>query len=72
MAEEIGGLGKVNRGPGPCEEASQFSGAFYMPCGLPATKSMFSERDGRTYRMCDSCADHNSRRGMVEIQREAA
>ena len=52
---------------GCCEEASFMSREFYIPCNRPATKVMYSERDDRNYRMCDMCADHNTRRGMVEV-----
>jgi hypothetical protein len=55
---------------GGCEEASIFSREVYIPCNQPATKVMRSERDKRDYRMCDMCADHNLRRGMVEIKPE--
>ena len=50
-----------------CEEAGPLSGNSYFPCGQPARKVMLSARDGRSYDMCDACADHNTRRGMVEI-----
>ena len=39
---------------------------FYIPCNAPATKVLYCNRDKRDYRMCDMCADHNVRRGMVE------
>jgi hypothetical protein len=44
-----------------CQEASQFSRAFYIPCGKPATKLVLSERGRRLYPMCEPCADHNVR-----------
>jgi hypothetical protein len=51
---------------GCCEEASLMSHDAYIPCNAPASKLMFSARDRRVYRMCEACADHNTRRGMVE------
>jgi len=36
----------------------------YIPCNAPAVSVLYSERDRRMYRMCDMCADHNTRRGM--------
>ena len=55
---------------GCCEEASQFSSLVYIPCNQPATKVMRSDRDKRDYRMCDMCAHHNLKRGMVDVTTE--
>lgn len=62
-----------------CEEANLYGimipgkfGPEPAPCSRPATKLMASEKDGRIYPMCDMCADHNTRRGMVIITPEQA
>ena len=52
---------------GCCEEASVLSHNFYIPCNAPAEKLMYSKSEDKTYRMCFPCADHNKRRGFVEI-----
>lgn len=54
---------------GCCQEASMFSQEFYIPCNAPATKIM-RHRNGEEYRMCDPCADHNTRRGFQEVKKE--
>lgn len=53
--------------PGKCEEASPLSHKFYIPCNRTAEYLMRSDKDRRIYRMCLMCADHNTRRGMVNI-----
>ena len=53
--------------PGRCEEASPMSGGMYIPCNAPATRVLHSDKDQRDYRMCEPCAAHNLRRGMVEV-----
>jgi hypothetical protein len=50
-----------------CQEASPQSFHFYVPCGRPATLVLWSEKDRRHYWMCEMCADHNTRRGMVIV-----
>lgn len=45
-----------NRG---CEEAHTLSRETYIPCGRPAVAVVWSGRDGKAYRMCVGCADHN-------------
>lgn len=72
MIDTIGVPGEQYRDPatGFCEEASMFAGgSTYIPCGAKPTHNMFSARDRTTYLMCDMCADHNIRRGMVEIKK---
>lgn len=57
-----------------CEEASMFMNStptMFMPCGATATHKMWAEKDGNYYWMCDACAHHNTRRGMVEVAGEA-
>ncbi len=50
-----------------CQEASPASGATYVACGRPASASIRSDKDGRSYNMCDMCADHSVRnRGLVQ------
>lgn len=44
-----------------CQEASQFSVTFYIPCDEPATTIVYHERDRRGYYMCSGCASHNIR-----------
>lgn len=54
-----------------CEEASPFSGNFYIPCGRPASAVVHHKRDQKAYRMCDGCADHNvTNRGGVALHVE--
>ena len=53
---------------GLCEEASPLSYETYIPCGRPARHVMRSEKDARDYWMCDTCADHSTRRGMIEVR----
>lgn len=53
---------------GCCEEASTMSHNFYIPCNAPAVKVLRCDKDKRDYRMCDMCAHHNLKRGMVEIE----
>ena len=60
-----------------CEEANMFgvnipspSGPIPAPCGEPATHLMACEKDGNIYAMCDMCADHNTRRGMIAVTKE--
>lgn len=55
---------------GCCEEASSMSRDFYIPCNAPASKVLSCDRDGRDYRMCEPCAWHNLRRGMVDVTNE--
>lgn len=52
---------------GCCEEASMYSKEFYIPCNATAKHFMYSDRDKRTYRMCEPCAYHNLKRGMVDV-----
>jgi hypothetical protein len=53
--------------PTGCEEASILSTSVYIPCNAPATR-LVKNRDPRTYRMCDACADHNVRnRGARDV-----
>jgi len=49
----------LKAGEGCCEEASNWSVSYYIPCNAPATKMVYSPRDKRAYRMCDACAHHN-------------
>lgn len=56
--------------PYKCEEASfviSSTPTMHMPCSAPATHKMWSDKDNRNYWMCDACAAHNLRRGMVEV-----
>ena len=47
-----------------CEEASPLSFSKYIPCGEPAKHIVYSNRDNRSYYMCESCSDNNlSNRG---------
>lgn len=60
--------------PYKCEEASLFipsTEKMYAPCAATATNKMWSKRDSRYYWMCDACADHNLRRGMVKEESAA-
>ena len=41
-----------------CEEASQLSHNFYIPCGMPAM-FVVRNRDPDSYNMCAACASHN-------------
>lgn len=42
-----------------CQEAHDiFSVVKYWPCGEPATKSVRSDRDDRSYNMCDQHSFH--------------
>jgi hypothetical protein len=52
---------------GCCEEASVASHSFYIPCNKPAiTMVGWPARKEGPYRMCEMCADHNTRnRGAV-------
>ena len=52
---------------GCCEEASTLSHNFYIPCNAPATVFLKNEREDKVYRMCFPCAEHNKRRGFVEV-----
>jgi hypothetical protein len=46
--------------PLTCQEAHDFlSSQRYWPCGQPATASVYSERDGRAYNMCEAHAYHS-------------
>lgn len=50
-----------------CQEASPTSSSTYIPCGRPATKSIASPQDKRSYNMCAFCANHSvTNRGMTE------
>lgn len=63
--------GRKEGDPYRCEEASMFTPStpqFHAPCAAPAANKMWSERGGRHYWMCDGCADHNLRRGMVKME----
>lgn len=52
-----------------CEEASTLSRETYIPCNAPADVVVYSEKDGREYRMCIPCANHNVRnRGMRKLR----
>lgn len=51
-----------------CEEASILSKETYIPCGRPAVGLVWHQKDGRAYRMCDACLDHNVRnRGGIQV-----
>lgn len=50
-----------------CEEAAPVSVPFYVPCNRPAEFLMYSPQDKRHYRMCDMCAHHNLKRGMLKV-----
>lgn len=51
-----------------CEEASPMSVNRYIPCGRPAAEIIWHNKDRRAYRMCDGCADHNTRnRGGIRL-----
>jgi len=52
-----------------CEEASMMSSQFYIPCNQPATRMiMHTQHNEGPYRMCQMCADHNTRnRGATDI-----
>jgi hypothetical protein len=51
-----------------CQEASVLSVSKYIPCGKPATKIVWHNKDGRAYAMCDACAYHNiNNRGGIEL-----
>lgn len=53
---------------GWCQEASlTMAKEHYFPCGADAERMMRCDRDNYTYRMCLPCADHNTRRGMVDV-----
>ena len=57
----------------PCEEASIHSRETYIPCGAPSGFLVYHRKDGRAYRMCFQCADHNVRnRGGVLVGRDPA
>lgn len=56
---------KLKAKDGCCEEASIHSKDFYIPCNAPAKNFMYSKRDNRIYLMCDPCANHSLKRGMV-------
>lgn len=46
--------------PDRCEEASPLSGERYIPCNAPAALLVaFASGEG-PYRMCPSCASHNT------------
>jgi hypothetical protein len=50
-----------------CQEASAASTTTYIPCGRPATASIASAQDNRSYNMCGFCAAHSiANRGMTE------
>lgn len=56
-----------------CEEASLHilsTAQMFVPCAAPASHRMWSKNDNRHYWMCNMCADHNIRRGMVEVHEE--
>lgn len=56
--------------PYKCEEASYLipsTPQMFVPCGALAPHLLHSEKDKRTYHMCDACAAHNERRGMVRL-----
>jgi len=55
-----------------CQEASFLSRETYIPCGAPAVGLMWSLKDHRAYLMCESCINHNLRRGMVLVARRKA
>lgn len=51
-----------------CEDSSNFVNGMHWTCGRPAMKSVYHERDNKSYAMCDMCADHNIRnRGGLEV-----
>lgn len=54
--------------PLPCQEAHDtLSVARYFPCGQPATKAVYSQRDNRDYNMCEQHAYHAIKnRGMID------
>lgn len=58
-----------------CEEASLFipsTATLFVPCGQPATQSVYHKNDSKTYRMCEMCAGHNVRnRGAVLVPEDA-
>lgn len=60
---EIGTKGRSVPSPieGLCEEASMYSTITYIPCGASADNAVYHKRDNCTYRMCDPCANHNTR-----------
>ena len=58
MATKEAVLQKVPKGS-LCQEASSLSRETYIPCMAHATKVIFHPRDGKSYFMCEPCADHN-------------
>lgn len=54
---------QLTAGPNGCEEASPLSQGKYIPCNQPAKHIVFMKADGKSYRMCEGCADHSTRRG---------
>lgn len=44
--------------PNGCQEASELSHSFYIPCNRPATR-IIKTSDATPYRMCNMCAEHN-------------
>ncbi len=52
---------KLKASPSGCEEASTASVGFYVPCNAPAVFMVGWEgRKEGPYRMCESCAWHNT------------
>jgi len=42
-----------------CEEASNLSREFFIPCSKPVDAAVWHDRDRRLYMMCFGCASHN-------------
>lgn len=56
--------------PYRCEEANLFiqsTEKLFVPCSRPAPQLLYSKRDKQSYHMCNSCAEHNFKRGMVSM-----
>jgi len=54
-----------------CQETSSLTTASrYVPCGRPATMTVFDPRAGRSYHMCTGCGTHSTRNRGFELRAE--